>query len=345
VIPICSHNSHAPFRLIAVNRWAILSWSHIGMDQGLVASDLTLNQKLEREAMKKISLIAAFASFGAFASSSAFALESPADQTTKPKAATTESAASSADSTGTQGQEKTVPDTKGTDAWSAANSDKDYSGKRIKFPVQIIATVTDAPNGKNRVCIPAETGLRGMSALTASGILVTLRRPEGIDDKAAVTFSKKCKTELDVKLDDAFEHPLIIAKTDVDALRADVNGLSYGLLFVPFKYHFSGSKDFKSSGSVGPYAGWKTESAGWASSLEVAGFLGLSSVAVEQNVDGKTTKNDLSALSFGVAFIGRIRQNFQVGLVIGADRVSASSKYVDNGKPWIAVSVGYSFSQ
>lgn len=34
----------------------------------------------------------------------------------------------------------------------------------------------------------------------------------------------------------------------------------------------------------------------------------------------------------------------RVGVVIGADRVSKESKYPDNGKAWIAVTIGYAFS-
>lgn len=34
----------------------------------------------------------------------------------------------------------------------------------------------------------------------------------------------------------------------------------------------------------------------------------------------------------------------RVGVVIGADRVSKESMYPDNGKAWIAVTIGYAFS-
>jgi hypothetical protein len=34
-----------------------------------------------------------------------------------------------------------------------------------------------------------------------------------------------------------------------------------------------------------------------------------------------------------------------MGLVIGADRVSKSARYADNGKMWLAVSLGFDFGR
>ena len=74
------------------------------------------------------------------------------------------------------------------------------------------------------------------------------------------------------------------AGIDVDTMAAypiNRSGLSYGALMVPFKYHVTGSRRFQGSGSVGPYAGYKMESSKLGASLEILGFLGLSSVQVE----------------------------------------------------------------
>lgn len=113
---------------------------------------------------------------------------------------------------------------------------------------------------------------------------------------------------------------------------------------MPFKYHLSGSKDFKGAGTVGPYVGYKTQSSNWAAGVELIGFAGLSSVQSERTEDGKQVKESLAAFSYGFGAIGRIRDKFQVGVVLGQDRVGKSSVYADNGKWWLALSVGYAFA-
>ena len=253
-------------------------------------------------------------------------------------------------------EDEKIAEARTLEKWSASTSDQDYRGKRIQFPVQVIATIADEPADRNKVCIPAYTRLRGLSQLQSSGLLVRLREPA--DKKSPQDAFKDCSSILAstpagpdtlepgyIPLHEAYGRILIIPKGTTQGLPVDMSGLSYGLLFVPFKYHLTGSKSFKGAASVGPYAGWKTESSGWASSLEYVAFLGLASVANEQVVEGKTVKNDLSALSYGVAVIGRIRDNFQVGLVLGADRVGRDAQYPDNGKLWLAVSIGYAFSR
>lgn len=147
-----------------------------------------------------------------------------------------------------------------------------------------------------------------------------------------------------VALDQARDKALQIDAPTLAAYPINRSGHSYGALMVPFKYHVTGSRRFQGSGSVGPYAGYKMESGKWGASLELVGFLGLSSVQVDRVQDGKPIKEDLSAFSYGVGAIGRIRENFQVGVVLGADRVSKESMYPDNGKAWIAVTIGYAFS-
>jgi hypothetical protein len=230
------------------------------------------------------------------------------------------------------------------DAFSAAKSSEDYTGKRISYPVDIMATVRG--NREKKICIPANTRLRGLSKSTADGLLVTLRGDTVLPDfpweaKPNAQCTRRGDAEELTKED---REVLVIDKADVDSLPANVSGLSYGLLVVPFKYHIKGSKDFKGSGSIGPYAGYKTESSTWGASVELVGFGGLSSVPVEDVVDGKSKTTDVSAFSYGAGVIGRIRDNFQLGVIIGADRVGKSVNYPDNGKAWIAISVGYAFS-
>ena len=221
----------------------------------------------------------------------------------------------------------------------------DYIGERIAFPVDIEAQIHGTTQ---KVCLPAHTKLRGLGKSDNNGLLVQLRK-DFFSKWTTEPGNRQCAPvlasgETAVALDQARDKALQIDAPTLAAYPINRSGLSYGALMVPFKYHVTGSRRFQGSGSVGPYAGYKMESGNWGASLEIVGFLGLSSVQVDRVQDGKPIKEDLSAFSYGIGAIGRIRENFQVGLVLGADRVSKESMYPDNGKAWIAVTIGYAFS-
>lgn len=215
----------------------------------------------------------------------------------------------------------------------------DFSGSRLSYPVQIIATVYDS---KGTVCLPANIELRGLGLLTSAGVPVKLRATKASDiDPEKYPL---CDSGQSIKLADAIGRALIIDEKTTKIFTPRSNGLTYGVLVVPFKYYVNGSRDFKGAGTVGPYAGWKTQSSGLAAGVEFVGFAGLGAVTSEKIIDGKTESESLAAFSYGFAAIGRIRNNFQIGVVAGQDRVGKSSQYKDNGKWWIALSVGYPFS-
>lgn len=113
---------------------------------------------------------------------------------------------------------------------------------------------------------------------------------------------------------------------------------------VPYKYHFSGSREFGGSATIGPDFGYRSEKNSYGFGLKYIAFLGAGTVSVTQNVDGVATKQSLSSFSYGVGVLGEIKQDFQWGLVFGRDRVSGASKFPDNGKTWVAIALGYSFS-
>lgn len=236
-------------------------------------------------------------------------------------------------------------------SFSSASASQEFSGVRLSYPVRVLAKVAGTDQW---VCIPAKFPLRGLSSLTDKGLIVKLRP----DTKA--DFSKIVPTEFDlcdgspapapaspkntIPLESALGLPLQVPKETAANYMPTSNGLTYGILVVPFKYHLRGSKDFKGAGSVGPYAGYKTQSSNWAAGVEFVGFAGLGMVESSIEKDGKPATETLTAFSYGVAAIGRIHDKFQIGLVAGQDRVGKSSNYKDNGKWWLAVSIGYPFS-
>lgn len=113
---------------------------------------------------------------------------------------------------------------------------------------------------------------------------------------------------------------------------------------MPFKYYVSGDKEFKSGGTIAPYLGYRFDQNYLGVGVKLVGFLGGAGVPVEQEVDGEKKTQTLAGLSYGLGVIGTIKGDFQLGLILGADKVSKSAKYNNNGKLWVAVGVGFSFA-
>jgi hypothetical protein len=120
-------------------------------------------------------------------------------------------------------------------------------------------------------------------------------------------------------------------------------GLTYGALVVPYKYFYSGSKDFISQTSIGPYFGYRSSTLGFETKL--IGFFGATTASVTQNVNGQNATQSLAGFSYGIGLIGEIKQSFQLGIVIGVDKVSDSVAYPNSGQPWVAVSLGFEFNR
>ena len=97
--------------------------------------------------------------------------------------------------------------------------------------------------------------------------------------------------------------------------------------------------------TIGPYLGYRFDENDHGYGVKAILFTGASAVTVNQTVNGKETTQNLAGFSFGGGFIGQVKNEFQLGIILGVDRVSESAKYEDNGKVWVAVGLGYSFSK
>jgi len=59
----------------------------------------------------------------------------------------------------------------------------------------------------------------------------------------------------------------------------------------------------------------------------------------------QSSTQQLAGFSYGVAVLGEIKGGFQIGGVVGFDNVGSNTGFQYNNKPWLAVEIGYSFSQ
>ncbi len=216
-------------------------------------------------------------------------------------------------------------------AFAAGSDDLNVQGDKLSFPVDVPAKI-----GNTDRCIPAKTPLRGMYTET-----------DGNNKTVWVRLGNVFGTPTDCK--DGTPLPANVAMA-IDQRHFTHTppsryGLTYGALVVPFKYHVKGSKEFKGGSTVAPYFGYRSDGNDLGFGAKFIGFLGASTVAVEQEVGGKTQSQNLAGFSYGLGVIGQVKSDFQMGLVIGAERISKSARYADNGKMWLAVSLGFDFAK
>lgn len=121
-------------------------------------------------------------------------------------------------------------------------------------------------------------------------------------------------------------------------------GLSYGTLFIPYKYHTK-SKDFTAGTTVGGYIGYRAYGSVLGLEIQPIAFLGASPIPVDTlDENGQSSSENHFGVSYGFGFLGSIKNNFNMGMVVGFDRINKSVGYENNGKLWIAVQLGYVFS-
>jgi hypothetical protein len=221
----------------------------------------------------------------------------------------------------------------------AANDEVNYLGDKLSFTVNVRGKVDTKGDGNTTdVCIPASTSLRGLSKLD------TAANGTGLQVRLANVFGtvKDCD-------DDRKTVPgntvINLSADEVKRSKPTRYGLTYGGLVVPFKYHLTGEKEFRPGGTVAPYLGYRFDRNYLGFSFKLVGFLGGAGVTVDQEVDGEKKSQTLAGISYGLGLIGTVKEEFQMGIVVGADRVSKSANYAQNGKTWIALSLGFAFNE
>jgi hypothetical protein len=224
-----------------------------------------------------------------------------------------------------------------------------YQGDRILFEDDLLVSVqaTDGTR-KGWLCLPRRTRLKGEYAYSVDKEVGTLFRiPKKFSANAACDPTRLPTKKPDgdeIRLGIVAEGTLIrVTHDQLVQFPPDRYGLAYGVLAVPFKYHFTGNKAFTGSGTVGPYLGYRT-TRDWFS-LQYIGFIAASNIPVAQTVNGKQTTQNIAGLSYGGGVVATIKGSFQVGAVLGWDRVATDANYQYNGKAWLAVELGYSFLQ
>lgn len=122
------------------------------------------------------------------------------------------------------------------------------------------------------------------------------------------------------------------------------SGWVYGALLVPYKYHRH-DKSFSSAATIGPYLGYRLDGLGFDSAF--IGSIGIASLAVQNNTGGTTNLQGYT-MAFGlIASITKNKNPLQFGVLLGRDWAgsNAAVPYQHEGKTWLAVQIGFSFSE
>jgi hypothetical protein len=219
-------------------------------------------------------------------------------------------------------------------AVTVGNSQDNFQGDRVTFPVNMTATISDgsgdANDGKAGQCLPAGTTLRGVGQDT-NGVHFVI-----ISCTLKVNCQKRCDGSA---IRDGSSITMTLA--DIAKYPPDRNGLAYGGLVVPFKFQLTGAHQFTSSATVGPYLGYRMDRETVGAAVTFAAFAGASNIAVTK---GGSTQQ-LAGFGYGIAVLGEIKGGFQLGGVLGFDSVGSNQGFQYNNKPWLALELGYSFSQ
>lgn len=230
-------------------------------------------------------------------------------------------------------------------AWADTipNDKENYQGDVLVSKTRFWGYYNDAPPGavvagavadKKFVCIGAGTKFQRTGAFEDGTptkkymVIRILRKDEKTCDDGAVLPSDRL---------------IYVDEQDYGRTVRNRYGLTFGGLVIPFKYQFQGSRTVQAGGAVGGYLGIRLDSDVWGVELKPIVFVGGGVVNVEQSVNGTAQTQSLAGLSYGLGLVGSIKDSFQLGLVVGKDRVGKSAGYVDDGKWWLALSFGTSF--
>ena len=141
-----------------------------------------------------------------------------------------------------------------------------------------------------------------------------------------------------------------VKASDLIALGADRTGWAYGVLALPYKFHFD-DKSFGSGVSIGPYFGRRWGTPGSAYMLAVAATIGSVKGEVRDAQGNITGTPDLQAFSLALGYMYDIAKGvdtrpFKIGFFVGADVVGSDNvvKYKHNKKPWMALQIGFDFT-
>jgi hypothetical protein len=340
-------------QLAAIAALATVLWRHgeekrMNRNRILVICTLTFAQTVWAQAATPPATAASAAAAAVSASKAAVvaaaAAASAADAASKAAADATAAATTAADAA-------TAP--QGIRFVTDKATDKDnFLGDRIDFYAALKAKQISLGGAQptampGEVCVPPESWQRGIGKVTL--------KVDGVDVEHDVfVITKVGSTENFCESDQVTLGATIALPSKLlSSVPPNRYGWSFGTLFVPYKYQLRGDRSTSGGATLGGYVGYRATIKGTAlqaivfaggTKVEVAKLTpGTPATATTPAVEPKSELESLAGLSYGTGVVGAIKESFKWGLVFGFDRVSRSVSYVNNGKMWVSLSLGFEF--
>jgi hypothetical protein len=141
-----------------------------------------------------------------------------------------------------------------------------------------------------------------------------------------------------------------VAVSTQDVLRSGArrSGWVYGTLLLPYKYR-PGDQTSQNNVTVGPYLGARVDTGGVGWTYAVSAGLTQTKVT-SVDADNKPNETNVSGFTLAVGLLFDVNKSikpFKTGVFIGADRYSKlkGEKVQGSGKLWIALQIGYDFTE
>ena len=113
-----------------------------------------------------------------------------------------------------------------------------------------------------------------------------------------------------------------------------------GILAVPFKWHLS-DKSLTFGSTVGGYIGYQTS---FANVFTITPIIGGGLALINTTPVGSTVSSTNGGFSLATGLIGT-SNSLQYGIVVGVDWLGSRASYTYEGKPWLALEVGFALGQ
>lgn len=231
------------------------------------------------------------------------------------------------------------------------NSKDNFQGDRVVFSQRVPITVVDDGGGTRALTLQPGTELRGIGQSTPTKVDFVVIHCSAIlglfgHSEAVTADGKGCEVATDREQKIVALPNGSVVQIDSQYLQSNPPnryGLAFGGLVVPFKFQLTGAHQLSASATVGPYMGYKfaAQTVGFAGTAAL--FAGASNIAVTKA--GSTSTQQLAGFSAGGGLLFEIKGGFQAGAVCGIDSVGSGQGFEYNNKPWLALQLGYSFSQ
>ena len=247
------------------------------------------------------------------------------------------------------------------------NDNDNYVSDRLSFPVGMWVTeinLADPEEPLQLMCAPAGTQLRGIGRrnVKVEGKTDPVERTVFLVEKLA-----KHLNTIDMVRDIFSDVPpnaipdkdncsrgklriveigqtIVLSHERIDTTNPVRKGITFGTLLIPYKYFLGDDKAFTGGSTLGGYLGYRVDRTGFSGfESNFVVFAGATSIAVPETVDGTETISNRAGASYGFGVLATVKEQFQIGLVVGQDRTDDAAQFARNGDTWLALSFGYEF--